>query len=65
MFWGKKKESDSDIKEKSLRELRSSFPSIRRPNNDDTVYELLFEVNSQYNTLRMFFAADFPASRPG
>ncbi len=56
MFW-KKKDNDSEIKDKMLRELRGSFPSIRRPNNDDTVFELLFEINKQYNTLRIFIEA--------
>ena len=65
MFWGGGKKNDSvDIKEKMLRELRSAFPSLRRPNNDDTVYELLCEANKQYYTLRVFFAPDFPASKP-
>ena len=61
----KKKDSDAEIREKIIRDLRSSFPSIRRPNNDNSMFELLFEVNKQYVTLRIFILADFPTSRPG
>ena len=65
MFWGGSKKNDgAEVKDRMLRELRSAFPSLRRPNNDDTVYELLFEVDQKYNTLRVFFSPDFPASRP-
>ena len=61
----KKKDTDAEIREKLLRDLRSAFPSIRRPNNDNSMFELLFEVNKQYITLRIFISADFPTSRPG
>jgi hypothetical protein len=37
---------------------------LRRPNNDDTVFEIMFELNRQYHTLRVYLSPDFPASRP-
>jgi hypothetical protein len=64
MFWGKKKDNDAELKNKMIRDLRSSFPSLRRPNNDDTVFEIMFELNRQYHTLRVYLSPDFPASRP-
>ena len=64
MFWGRKKDNDAAIREKMIRDLRASFPSLRRPNNDDIVFEILFELNQQYHTLRVYLAADFPTSRP-
>ena len=64
MFWGKKKDNDAEIKIKMIRDLRASFPSLRRPNNDDTVFEIMFELNRQYHTLRVYLSAEFPASRP-
>lgn len=66
MFWAtktsKKKEDD---KEKQIKELKQVFPSIRRPNNDDNLFEIKFVVNNQYSSLRIFIPADFPNTRPG
>ena len=63
MFWSKKKIDDD--KDKQIRDLKSVFPSIRRPNNDDTLFELKFVVDNQYSSLRIFIPADFPMTRPG
>ena len=60
----KKKDSENEAKDKILRDLRSSFPSIRRPNNDDTMFEILFDINKQFCTLRIFVLEGFPTSRP-
>lgn len=65
MFWGSSKKKETEEREKTLKELRTSFPSIRRPNNDDTVYELLFEVNRQFSTLRIYIPTEYPVERPG
>lgn len=66
MFWGHKKTKGEDKdKEKQIRELKAVFPSIRRPNNDDNLFEIKFVVNTQYSSLRVFIPADFPNTRPG
>jgi hypothetical protein len=66
MFWSssksKKKEDDRD---KQVKDLKSVFPSIRRPNNDDSLFEIKFVVDNQYSSLRVFIPADFPSTRPG
>ena len=66
MFWGttKKKRGDEE-KEKQIKELKQVFPSIRRPNNDDNLFEIKFVVNNQYSSLRVFIPGDFPSTRPG
>jgi hypothetical protein len=63
MFWGGKKKDDD--KEKQIKMLKNAFPSIRRPNNDDSLFELRFTVDNQYNSLRAFIPDDFPNMRPG
>jgi hypothetical protein len=62
MFWGAKKKDDD--KEKQLKHMKAAFPSMRRPNNDDRLFELRFTVDNQYNTLRITIPDDFPQSRP-
>lgn len=64
MFWGggKKKE---DEKEKQLKQLKYAFPSIRRPNNDDSLFEIRFLVENTHHALRIAIPSDFPTSRPG
>lgn len=63
MFWGTKKKEDD--REKQLKHLKAAFPSMRRPNNDDTLYDLRFTVDNQYNSIRISIPEDFPQSRPG
>lgn len=63
MFWGKKKTEDD--KEKQLKQLKNAFPSIRRPQNDDALFEIRFMVDNQSNALRIFIPSDFPQTRPG
>lgn len=65
MFWGPKKKKDEVDKEKQIKELKQVFPSIRRPNNDENLFEIKFVVNNQYSSLRVFIPADFPSTRPG
>jgi hypothetical protein len=65
MFWGASKKKKDEDKERHIRELKQVFPSIRRPNNDDTLFEIKFVVNNQYSSLRIFIPADFPHTRPG
>jgi hypothetical protein len=62
MFWGGKKKEDD--KEKQIKQLKGAFPSLRRPNNDDSMFEFRFTVNSEYNTLRVTLPPDFPSSKP-
>lgn len=59
------KEKKEDDKEKQLKHMKAAFPSIRRPNNDDRLFELRFTVENQNNTLRISIPDDFPQSRPG
>lgn len=63
MLWGKKKTEDE--KERQLKLLKNAFPSIRRPQNDDTLFEIRFMVDSQSFALRIFIPSDFPTMRPG
>jgi hypothetical protein len=65
MFWSAPKKKKDDEKEKQVKELKQVFPSIRRPNNDDNLFEIKFVVNNQYSSLRVFIPADFPSTRPG
>lgn len=62
-IFGKKRIDDE--KDRQIRELRATFPSIRRPNNDNEVFEIIFEIDRSYNTLRVYLQPDFPASKPG
>lgn len=55
---------DESLKDKQLRELKTVFPSIRRPNNDDTLFSVQFSVDNRYNSLRIFIPSDFPNVRP-
>uniref|UniRef100_A0A7S3HG72 VPS37 C-terminal domain-containing protein n=1 Tax=Spumella elongata TaxID=89044 RepID=A0A7S3HG72_9STRA len=64
MFWQKKTKGEDKDKERQIRELKAVFPSIRRPNNDDNLFEIKFVVNTQYSSLRVFIPADFPNTRP-
>lgn len=67
MFWGKKhshRNSDHNDKEKQIKELKSVFPSIRRPNNDDNLFSIQFCVDNKYSALKIFIPAEFPNIRP-
>ncbi len=61
MFWQKNK---VDQRSKQLKELTEAFPSIIRPNNDDSCYELLFEVSRTILTLKMSISTEFPSHPP-
>lgn len=63
MFWGTKKKEDD--REKQLKHLKAAFPSMRRPNNDDNLFELRFTVDNQYSSIRITIPEDFPQSKPG
>lgn len=65
MFWSAPKKKKDDDKERQIKELKQVFPSIRRPNNDDNLFEIKFVVNNQYSSLRVFIPSDFPNTRPG
>jgi len=65
MFWSTKKKQKDDDKERLVKELKAIFPSIRRPNNDDSLFEIKFVVDSKYSSLRIFIPPDFPLIRPG
>jgi hypothetical protein len=64
MFWFKGKEPENFTKDKQIRELTTSFPSIKRPNQDDNLFEIIFEIDRKYNTLRIYLPSDFPANKP-
>jgi hypothetical protein len=64
MFWFKGKEPENFTKDKQIRELTTSFPSIKRPNQDDNLFEVVFEIDRKYNTLRIYLPSDFPANKP-
>lgn len=65
MFWFKGKEPEQSTKDKQIRELTSAFPSIKRPNQDDNLFEIIFEIDRKYNTLRIYLPNDFPTTKPG
>ena len=60
---GKKKE-DSD-RDKQIKEFRNAFPNVRRPNHNDSTFEIMFKVNELIMTLRIFLTGDFPIGKPG
>lgn len=62
-IFGKKRTDDE--KDRQIRELRVTFPSLRRPNNDDELFEMLFEVEKAYSTLRIYLKPEFPSLKPG
>jgi hypothetical protein len=65
-FWGKsssKSETDRS-KARHIADLAACFPSIRRPNNDDSSFELAFEADRKLNTLRIWLPSDFPSNKP-
>ncbi len=61
--WGKKPTKEED-RERLIKALKHSFPSIRRPNNDDNLFEIRFVVDGQYSSLRVIIPTDFPTTRP-
>ena len=61
-LFGKRKDEE---KEKQIKDLKINFPSIRRPDNDDAIFEIVFEVNRCYSALRIYIMPDFPTSKPG
>lgn len=61
--WHTKKKGED--REKQIKELKAVFPSVRRPNNDDNVFEIKFVVDNQYSSLRIILPSDFPLTRPG
>ena len=68
--WGatSRKESKSkleDDKDKQIRSLKTAFPSIRRPHNDDSLFEMKIFVDGVYSSLRIVIPTDFPHTRPG
>ncbi len=65
MFWSSKKPSREEEKEKHIKGLQHAFPSIRRPNNDDDLFEVRFVVEGQYSSLRILVTGEFPAVAPG
>jgi hypothetical protein len=65
MFWSSKKPTREEERDKQLKQLKHAFPSIRRPNNDDQLFEIRFVVEGQYSSLRILITQDFPDSSPG
>lgn len=65
MFWSSKKPSREEEKEKQIKGLQHAFPSIRRPNNDDELFEVRFVVEGQYSSLRILCTGEFPNTAPG
>jgi hypothetical protein len=68
--WGANSRRESktkleDEKEKQIRSLKTAFPSIRRPHNDDSFFEMKIFVDGVYSSLRIVIPTDFPNTRPG
>ena len=64
VFGTKKRDGD---RERQIRELTIAFPSLRRPvvdQKDINVFEILFDVNRSYSTLRITLNTSFPGSKP-
>jgi hypothetical protein len=63
MFWSKKPKENP--REKAIKELEKTFPSIKKSDNNNQ-YEMLFETTSkQFHSLIIYLPDDFPQSRPG
>jgi hypothetical protein len=66
MFWSRPKKDDSkDLREKNIQELKGAFPSVKRPNNDDSLFEIITTTNGSPNTIRIYIPQDFPNTKPG
>jgi hypothetical protein len=63
-LWGKSKSETDVSRTRQVAELLACFPSIRRPTNDDSSFELTFEIERKMNTLRIWLPSDFPANKP-
>ena len=64
VFGTRKRDGD---RERQIRELTIAFPSLRRPvvdQKDINVFEILFDVNRSYSTLRITLNTSFPGSKP-
>ena len=64
VFGTKKRDGDRD---RQIRELTVAFPSLRRPvvdQKDINVFEILFDVNRSYSTLRITLNTSFPSNKP-
>jgi hypothetical protein len=64
-FFSRKKEpAQENARDKAIREFRQAFPNIRKPYNDDSAFEVLFQVDQLWYTLKIFLTGDFPVSKP-
>lgn len=64
-LWGKRSsDTDSGSRARHVADLVACFPSIRRPNNDDSSFEFSFEIDRNLNTLRVWLPSDFPSTKP-
>lgn len=64
-FLGLGKSRIETEREKKIKEFRQAFPNLRKPYHDDSIYEVVFQSDQVYMTLRIFLTADFPTSKPG
>jgi hypothetical protein len=65
MFWSSKKPTREEEKEKHIKGLQHAFPSMRRPNNDNELFEVRFVVDGQFSSLRILVNGEFPNTPPG
>ncbi len=64
LFWGKKKHVPS-AKERLIREMQMVYPSVRRCNPDDSLFELSVRPSTVPFTIRILLDKSFPDIKPG
>lgn len=65
--WASKKKGDSSKgtdRKSQLEEFKNSFPAHRKPNNDDSIIEIVFSCQGSLAILRMYLTDEFPVQRP-
>jgi hypothetical protein len=67
MSWlgfGRKTNDNAVNKDKMIKDLFKSYPRMTKPQKDNSVLEVSFDLQGQYSTLRIFLPHDFPISKP-
>lgn len=62
--FGAAKKKDLEDRERILKEFKQAYPNAKSRSNDDSSFEILFQSNQQYYTLKIIIPVDFPNARP-
>lgn len=67
MSWlgfGKKTDTNAANKAKIIKDLSKKYTNLTKPQKDNSLLEISFDLQGQYSTLRIFLSHDFPISKP-